>query len=262
MPRRFVPNDKNCPRCGAMFRTRFAEQRYCSRSCAAKGPRPNRKRQPIQSKVCACGGEFLPKQPRVRFCSRTCVTRYGGTLRERSCRYCGTQFSTKVPAQVFCSHRCQVRARMEKTVRRCLRCGDEYQGFDTRRKYCSRECAYAMMRLGRGQKAHNWRGGRTLWKQHGYVWARAEGHPRSRPKWPYVLEHILVMERAIGRYLLPHERVHHKNGVRTDNRPENLELWKIKDPAGVRAVDYHCAGCTCDGSPVVLLSPFGSWTAA
>jgi hypothetical protein len=55
------------------------------------------------------------------------------------------------------------------------------------------------------------------------------------------------MEQTLGRILEPHERVHHKNGNRSDNQVDNLELWKVtkKDPAGVRAADYHCAGCRC-----------------
>lgn len=76
----------------------------------------------------------------------------------------------------------------------------------------------------------------------------------------YILAHRWVMEQSLGRYLEAHERVHHKNGNRSDNRltpghelggcpPEccNLELWKVKgkDPPGVRARDYHCPGCRC-----------------
>ncbi|HEX9634043.1 MAG TPA: HNH endonuclease [Candidatus Limnocylindria bacterium] len=162
---------------------------------------------------------------------------------------------TRSAIQVYCSLRCRRQARLARTVRYCEACGTPYHGIDSRRRFCSRNCAVLNAIRHRGPNAYNWKGGRTLTSPiNGYVRVRAPDHPRAKKPNPYVFEHILVMERLLGRYLLPHERVHHKNGRRGDNRPENLELWKMKDPPGVRASDYHCAGCTCDQRPALALS--------
>lgn len=52
-----------------------------------------------------------------------------------------------------------------------------------------------------------------------------------------MFEHILVLEEALGRHLLAEESVHHRNGVRDDNRRENLELWVRPHPSGIRVED-------------------------
>lgn len=69
----------------------------------------------------------------------------------------------------------------------------------------------------------------------GYVFVYAPGHPDAYCK--YIREHRLVMERMLGRRLEPFENVHHINGVRSDNRPENLEIWVKVQPSGQRVVD-------------------------
>lgn len=72
-----------------------------------------------------------------------------------------------------------------------------------------------------GNKNPNWKGG---WRKRsdGYVVVFTPSHPYANKN--VVLEHRLVMEKKLGRYLKPNEIVHHKNGVKSDNRLSNLEL--------------------------------------
>lgn len=76
------------------------------------------------------------------------------------------------------------------------------------------------------------RGSGTLTKQ-GYVVL----HPVVDGRHRTVQQHRMVMEQLLGRPLLPGETVHHRNGIKHDNRPENLELWSSRHPKGQRVRD-------------------------
>lgn len=89
-----------------------------------------------------------------------------------------------------------------------------------------------------GSKNHNWKGGRM--KDRGYVLIKMREHPQANYN-GYVRENRLVMEQHLGRFLNPKEVVHHINGIKDDNRIENLELTTLQNhcmlhhPKGFRA---------------------------
>jgi hypothetical protein len=97
------------------------------------------------------------------------------------------------------------------------------------------KCQQCYLAFMRGENHPSWTGGRIV-NREGYVKVRSVGHPRA-DRHGYVWEHWLVIEAMLGRTLTSDENVHHLNGIRDDNRLENLELWTKSQPAGQRVSD-------------------------
>ncbi len=74
-----------------------------------------------------------------------------------------------------------------------------------------------------GKETPGWKNGKYTDKATGYCYIYQPFHPFAK-NGRYVAEHRLVMEKHLGRYLTRDEVVHHLNGIKTDNRIENLKL--------------------------------------
>lgn len=217
-----VPNVAwKCEHCGKRVWLKPAAaktRRYCSRECLYAGQRVE---HPVREKQ----GQRL--------------ARYG----ERQCAMCGTTFEAKHQSQLFCGQECSVknaqakRRKEQPASRPCEVCGAVFtprQGSAGR--FCSRKCSFAGQK---GTASPLWRGGRYT-KPDGYVMVSVLDHPYAQKHHGYVPEHRLVMEKRLGRFLEPHETVHHVNGVRDDNRDENLQLRSGRHGKGAA---YRCLDC-------------------
>lgn len=133
--------------------------------------------------------------------------------------------------------------------KKCATCGKEYLSKKSRQKYCTNDCykearrnftylAYRKkynidLSLPKKFKKPNGSGHKD---PHGYIYINKMRHPNAQ-KQGRIYQHTYVMSEHLGRPLRKGENVHHKNGIRNDNRIENLELWSTSQPAGQRVED-------------------------
>lgn len=113
-------------------------------------------------------------------------------------------------------------------------------GYEPLKPTISPKCRAATIKAHKGRRSFAWKGGRIRDKA-GYIQIWMPEHPNAkmgRGK-GYIHEHRMVMSESLGRPLESHEFVHHKNGIKDDNRIENLELLTKQVHRG-QVVCPHC----------------------
>jgi len=115
----------------------------------------------------------------------------------------------------------------------CIKRKDNKPGLKIRCRICASKFGRINKAKKRGYEDYGKPGNRRK-KSDGYVYICV----KTEKSFVYESEHRIVMEEKLGRKLVDGEGVHHKNGKRDDNRPENLELWIGPPRYGQRVYEF------------------------
>ncbi len=207
-------------------------------------------------KVCQdCGKEN--KSNYVHLCQKCYNKKWLEKLNPKSCASCGEKFKAFGVNCPSCAKKVRDCKRVENPCSSCKRddikirhiklglcvtchrkkCESEIPGYrekrilynrQSHRKYRGKDPFGPLQRSAAGTGSINVHGYRILTKM---------GHANANKKQGNIPEHTYVMAEHLGRPLKKGENVHHKNGIRHDNRLENLELWSKSQPSGQRVED-------------------------
>ena len=172
----------------------------------------------------------------------------------KNCKYCNKEFQEKVSFEKYCTLECCKRFQHEKEMAK-RRADPEYRkkrnGKEIARRHKKRQDDPLERKKHNNEEKERYRKKNRIYSDadlkcapkgsgtitiHGYRQIIKKGHPNSR-KGHDMFEHVFVMSEHLGRPLKKGETVHHKNGIRHDNRIENLELWSNSHPYGQRIED-------------------------
>lgn len=120
-------------------------------------------------------------------------------------------------------YKAKLRANKERHPHTCPECKTPFKG-RKERKFCSNKCALKhAWKTGTMKGYPSARNNGGYLDMDGYRHIRIPSHPSANSR-GYVFEHRMMMEKKLGRNLTTMEWVHHKNGIKSDNRLANLEI--------------------------------------
>lgn len=130
---------------------------------------------------------------------------------------------------IYCSRECYREWYKCKNTRVCLMCGKQYISSRASRKVCSTECAHKYRSACAEHK---------VYMENGYLVEHHKGYNKKGN----AKQHRMIVEEYIGRKLEPYEVVHHINGVKTDNRIENLQVMTASEHASLHRREEKANG--------------------